>query len=246
MADTRVIEGLEYRKHYKSNSYVTSDGLHVKRSYLDSDGTVKYSTVHIRSDADGRRFIDTPKYGKHYIDEIVAGCFGPIKPKDDGDYELVHKDGNISNDSHLNLSWRPVGKSVPVPGVQMRWDKSTYTRVSIDGIVVEKRYTDRNTGKKVTYQPRINVDKNAYNRRYIESNQYGKVYIDEMVARAFGMQQPGPDYVISHKDGNWQNDHKDNLLWVPASHATKTPPSPHINPFNPGGSGFKTNGLFGG
>lgn len=40
-----------------------------------------------------------------FVDLAVATCW--CKPKPDGRYMLVHKDGNLQNNDRRNLSWEP-------------------------------------------------------------------------------------------------------------------------------------------
>ena len=95
----------------------------------------------------------------------------------------------------------------------LREYRANQTRVSNDGLHVERDYKDNGSLK--TYQPKIYL--NPLNqRRYIELKKYGMAYIDEMVITCYCPPKPkdGKMYAVHHKDWNFENDHKNNLEWV--------------------------------
>ena len=86
------------REHYKSNCYVSNDGLHVERDYFDPKllrKRVQELTTHLDA-AEDRFYVLVSGKGKFYIDEMVLACYrGTMK---DGKKYLVHHiDGDMRN-----------------------------------------------------------------------------------------------------------------------------------------------------
>lgn len=105
-------------------------------------------------------------------------------------------------------------------GVRIRKHFATSTKISEDGLFVEKEFIDHKDGNKLkTYNPKIKVDEKGL--RYIENKNLGRVYIQDLVADCFCAPKPddGNYYVLVHKDGNLQNDHYKNLEWRLATSA---------------------------
>ena len=107
-------------------------------------------------------------------------------------------------------------------GVRIRKHFATSTKISEDGLFVEKEFIDHDDGNKLkTYNPKIKVDYNPKIKvdnnglRYIVNGKIGTVYIQDLVADCFCAPKPddGNYYVLVHKDGNLQNDHYKNLEW---------------------------------
>ena len=99
-------------------------------------------------------------------------------------------------------------------GRRIRKHFATSTKISEDGLWVEKEFIDKTDGNKLkTYNPKIKVDEKSL--RYIGNKKLGRVYIQNMVADCFCAPKPddGNYYVLVHKDGNLQNDHYKNLEW---------------------------------
>ena len=99
-------------------------------------------------------------------------------------------------------------------GVRIRKHFATSTKISEDGLFVEKEFIDKQDGNKLkTYNPKIKVDEEDL--RYIDNKNLGRVYIQDLVADCFCAPKPddGNYYVLVHKDGNLQNDHYKNLEW---------------------------------
>ena len=95
------------REHYKSNCYVSNDGLHVERDYFDPKllrKRVQELTTHLDA-AEDRFYVLVSGKGKFYIDEMVLACYrGTMK---DGKKYLVHHiDGDMRNSEVSNLEWR--------------------------------------------------------------------------------------------------------------------------------------------
>lgn len=105
-------------------------------------------------------------------------------------------------------------------GRRIRKHFATSTKISEDGLFVEKEFIDHDDGNKLkTYNPKIKVDEKGL--RYIENKNLGRVYIQDLVADCFCAPKPndGNYYVLVHKDGNLQNDHYKNLEWRLATSA---------------------------
>ena len=105
-------------------------------------------------------------------------------------------------------------------GVRIRKHFATSTKISEDGLLVEKEFIDQQDGNKLkTYNPKIKVDNIGL--RYIVNGKIGTVYIQDLVADCFCAPKPndGNYYVLVHKDGNLQNDHYKNLEWRLATSA---------------------------
>ena len=107
--------------------------------------------------------------------------------------------------------------------IRIRKHFATSTKISEDGLFVEKEFIDKQDGNKLkTYNPKIKVDNNGL--RYIVNGKIGTVYIQDLVADCFCAPKPddGNYYVLVHKDGNLQNDHYKNLEWRLATSAYPT------------------------
>ena len=69
-------------------------------------------------------------------------------------------------------------------GVRIRKHFATSTKISEDGLFVEKEFIDHDDGNKLkTYNPKIKVDNNGL--RYIVNGKIGTVYIQDLVADCF-------------------------------------------------------------
>lgn len=51
--------------------------------------------------------------------------------------------------------------------------------------------------------------------RFVNLGHYSKRYVKDLVAEAFGLQQPAPGYVVEHLNGVNTDDRLDNLCWMP-------------------------------
>lgn len=83
--------------------------------------------------------------------------------------------------------------------------------VTCDGEIYSKR-----TGKKMAYQ----VDKDGYKRfRFYTKGKSFKIFVHRLVALLY-IENPNNFPVINHKDGNKQNNNKDNLEWCTVKYNT--------------------------
>lgn len=135
MKSDEIRNGVRIRKHFKTSTKISEDGLIVEKEFIDKEdgGKLKKYSPRINVDSEGLRYIENKQYGRVYIQDLVAECFCPPKPNDGKDYVLVHKDGNLLNDHYRNLEWRE--RRLAYPYVQARTDE----QVKLDnGIVVKK------------------------------------------------------------------------------------------------------------
>lgn len=93
------------REYYANHTFISNDGLHVERYYMDNGVNKTYEPkIYLDSDSQ-RNFIELKSYGVAYIDEMVTTCYCPPKPKDGKRYVVHHKDWNFGNDHKNNLEW---------------------------------------------------------------------------------------------------------------------------------------------
>lgn len=94
------------RKHYKSDCYISNDGLHAERDYFDPK-TVKNKVQKLTmllDSAQDRLYILVSGKGKFYVDEMVLSCYRGTM-KDGKKYMVHHKDGDMRNSNLNNLEW---------------------------------------------------------------------------------------------------------------------------------------------
>lgn len=94
------------RKHYKSDCYISNDGLHAERDYFDPKigrNRVQKLTMWLDS-AQDRLYILVSGKGKFYVDEMVLSCYRGTM-KDGKKYMVHHKDGDMRNSNLNNLEW---------------------------------------------------------------------------------------------------------------------------------------------
>ena len=98
-----------------------------------------------------------------------------------------------------------------INGVRARKHYASGTKITEDGMYVEKEYMENGVIKK--FNPKIELGNNRL--RHIYNKKLGYVYIQDMVMECFGTPKPDDDqdWVIAHLDGNMQNDHYKNLAW---------------------------------
>lgn len=96
-------------------------------------------------------------------------------------------------------------------GVRARKHQASGTKITEDGMYVEKEYMENGVLKK--FNPIIEICKNGLRR--IINKKLGFLYIQDIVMDCFGSPKPadGQDWIIAHLDGNMQNDHYKNLGW---------------------------------
>lgn len=95
------------RKHYKSDCFISNDGLHAERDYFDPKtlrNRVQKLTIFIDQTQD-RCYVLVSGKGKFYIDEMVLSCYRGVM-KDGKQYLVHHKDGDMRNSAVANLEWK--------------------------------------------------------------------------------------------------------------------------------------------
>lgn len=95
------------RKHFASNTYVSNDGEHIERDYVNPDtlkSKVQTLDMWIERDTD-RFFVKVSGKGHFYVDEMVLSCYKGTM-KDGKKYLVHHKDGDMRNSHINNLEWR--------------------------------------------------------------------------------------------------------------------------------------------
>ena len=96
-------------------------------------------------------------------------------------------------------------------GVRARKYQASGTKITEDGMYVEKEYMENGILKK--FNPKVEIGNNGLRRIY--NKKLGYLYIQDIVMDCFGSPKPadGQDWIIAHLDGNMQNDHYKNLGW---------------------------------
>ena len=96
-------------------------------------------------------------------------------------------------------------------GVRARKHQASGTKITEDGMYVEKEYMENGILKK--FNPKVEIGNNGLRRIY--NKKLGYLYIQDIVMDCFGSPKPadGQDWIIAHLDGNMQNDHYKNLGW---------------------------------
>lgn len=210
---------------------VSEDGKTVLRQYDKDFGSSIISArssarLTVQTDENGIAYVNTKDHGKLMVAGMVAVCFCPPCPHPCNEYELVHKDGNLSNCHYLNLEWK--SKST-VPKVTLHTtDKSIKLSngliVHNDGIIYDKKQKlkqeisqyDSDTNLFWSIGPRVT---------YYRKNRWGReerqrATLDELMAAAgyvAGERYQFQNPVILHIDKNWLNVNTSNLEWCDAS-----------------------------
>ena len=96
-------------------------------------------------------------------------------------------------------------------GARARKHQASGTKITEDGMYVEKEYMENGILKK--FNPKVEIGNNGLRRIY--NKKLGYLYIQDIVMDCFGSPKPtdGQDWVIAHLDGNMHNDHYKNLGW---------------------------------
>ena len=96
-------------------------------------------------------------------------------------------------------------------GVRARKHQASGTKITEDGMYVEKEYMVNGILKK--FNPKVEIGNNGLRRIY--NKKLGYLYIQDIVMDCFGSPKPadGQDWIIAHLDGNMQNDHYKYLGW---------------------------------
>lgn len=219
--------GVRIRTHFRSSTKITEDGLYVEKEYTDHNDGDKKKIYHptIYTDRNGLRYITNKQLGNLYIQDLVADCFCPPKPDDEGDYVIVHKDGRPWNDNYRNLCWEERAKAYPDK------DASHEKSVSLkNGFVVKRNGTiyrngkklqifcslpDRDLGMIVPVSPRVEYEVERWNRYYTEHVDVDILMAEAGYVKGNSMRFRNP--VILHRNGDWMDFRSENLEWTDRS-----------------------------
>ena len=229
MKNDETRNGVRIRKHYKTSTKISEDGLVVEKEFIDKDdgGKLKTYSPKIYVDNEGLRYIVNKQLGNVRIQDLVAECFCPPKPNDGKDYVLVHKDGNLLNDHYRNLEWRE--RKLAYPYMQARTDK----QVKLDnGLTVTKSgkvYKGKDVCKVgdcvgdgdldmiVPIEPYVEYDEKIPKWKRTERRHKRMDELMEKAGYVNGNKKQFKDPVILHKDNDWMNFDSDNLEWTDKS-----------------------------
>ena len=217
--------GVRIRKHFKTSTKISEDGLFVEKEFIDHEDGNKLKTYNPKIKVDGRglRYIENKKAGKVYIQDLVADCFCSPKPNDGNYYVLVHKDGNLQNDHYQNLEWR-LAKSVYPTTTAKTVDKVKLTdglEVSKDGkvyqdgkeLAVGNSVSDPDIDMIVPIEPFVEYERKNSWGRY----EWERISVDKLMDIAGyinGNKKQFKDPVILHKDNDRLNFDSGNLEWT--------------------------------
>ena len=226
MKNDEIRNGVRIRKHYKTSTKISEDGLIVEKEFIDKNdgGELKKYSPKINIDSEGLRYIENKQYGRVYIQDLVAGCFCPPKPNDGKDYVLVHKDGNLLNDHYRNLEWKE--RTLAYPSTQAVQDKEVKMthgiKVRKDGRVYQKgkllKVGNASSNRDMDMIDPIEpfVDYEVHNKQWKRYDRY-TIDVDDLMEKAGyvnGNKKQFKDPVILHKDNDWMNFDSDNLEWA--------------------------------
>ncbi len=215
----KIIEGYNVRYAYKENLWVNKEGTFVYREYNDKSWNTK---LWIQSDADGTKYVAPHHPGRINVDKLVATCFLP-KPEDEKNYQLIHKDGNLSNCHVNNLEWKEI-----VPSLQERINAVSDRKKLPNGLTVTCNGEVYQNGKKLDIVTSIgdsDTDSMVPVEPYIaykKKNKYGNYEQQHLLMEKLMIQAgfvEGDKYSLNHPEvihinGDYTDFHYDNLKWV--------------------------------
>ena len=221
--------GKRMRPYYKVwGIAVSEDGKTVLRHYEnDFDSSIipqrPAKRLTVQTDKSGDSYVSTQDHGRLYVAVMVAICFCPPCPAPQHDYELCHKDGNLSNCHYTNLEWRPATK-VTIHSTSKSVKLPNGLIVHRDGTVSDKNQKipmeisiyDPDTDLLWAIQPRVSY----YRPNRWKREERQRAILDELMAASgyvAGERYQFPNPVILHIDQNWLNFDSSNLEWCDAS-----------------------------
>ena len=89
--------------------------------------------------------------------------------------------------------------------------RDTQFFVTPEGQVFSHYPANRNSAPR----PRLVGKGKSCGYHVVKPKSQGGWYVHQMVMECYGPPQPEGDYVIDHKDENKENNHVDNLQWLP-------------------------------
>ena len=227
----------EFMREFRANhTFVSNDGLHVERDYMDN-GVKKTYEPKIYLDGNSQRnFIELKNYGVANIDEMVITCYCPPKPKDGKRYVVHHKDWNFGNDHKNNLEWveetpeylaaRAEKMKEYLHAKKLQWYKQHKITVDKNGVIrqygevlrIYNSFFDSDLGYLFhTITPKVNY---TYKVKYSNSGQTryesASLIVDEILAD-FGLVLVNKDNltepVILHINHDFLDFTPYNLIW---------------------------------
>lgn len=232
----------EFMREYRANhTFISNDGLHVERDYMDNGVKKTYEPKLYLDCASQRKFIELKSYGVAYIDEMVITCYCPPKPIDGKRYVVHHKDWNFGNDHKNNLEWveetpeylaaRAEKMKEYLHAKRLQWYKDR--KITVDekkGIIkqngvaltIYNSFSDSDLGYLFhTTTPKVNY---TYKATYRNSGQTryesASLIVDEVLAD-FGLVLGNKDNftepVILHVNHNFLDFTPYNLIWCEKS-----------------------------
>ena len=224
--------GKRMRPFYKLWGFaVSEDGRTILRYYKNDFGSDIIAKrpptrLTVKTDTTGELYVRTQDHGKLPIDVMVAAAFCLPCPSPSILFELIHKDGNLSNCHYTNLEWR---KKTPAPKVTIH---STAKSVKLpNGLTVHRDGTVSDKNQKIpmeisiydpdtdllwAIQPRVSY----YRPNRWKREERQRAALDGLMAASgyvAGERYQFSNPVILHIDQNWLNFDSSNLEWCDAS-----------------------------
>ncbi|MCM1139851.1 MAG: hypothetical protein NC453_14885 [Muribaculum sp.] len=225
MGKNKIYKRAFLKKHFATSTFISNDGLHVERDYMDSKTkSLKTYSPKISADINGIRFIHLNKFGNVRIDEMVITCYCAPKPNDGKLYDIEHIDGDLSNNHYRNLKWT---EKTPEYMAKKRilLNKAKYKR---NGITVSKDGVVKQDGNVI--HPRDYIDNRdldwmyhytTLTLEYSVKNRYGgysreRVNMDELMddfGFVAGDKKSFSNPVVLHKNNDYTDFSSGNLEW---------------------------------
>lgn len=231
----------DLRKYWANHTFISNDGLHVERDYMDKGVTKTYEPTIYLDRTSQRNCIELKKYGVVYLDEMVITCYCPPKPKDGKRYVVHHKDWNFENDHKNNLEWveetpeylaqRAAKMKEYLRVKRLQWYK--HRKISVDekrGIIkqdgqvvtIYNSFSDRDldylfhtTTPKVDYTYTVKYANSGQTRYETASLEVDKVMAD--FGLVFGNKDNLTEPVILHVNHDFLDFTPYNLIWCEKS-----------------------------
>lgn len=226
MAKEKIIKGKRCRQYYAYGVWISDDATVVEQEFTRKLGFSYFPSTRPltpRTDSNGEKYVSIRGKGLLYLSHAVMACFGTPAPADGENYELVHLNGDRSDNRRSNLKWE-LSPYVHATTDSVDIDYRGFTlTVGMDGTVrqdgkqlsVCDSLYDGDTGCHSWIAPHVSVSRP-------DSIYPERVNIDDLM-RAAGYVQGDNRHlsrpVILHKDNDPGNFHKDNLVWSEADDA---------------------------
>lgn len=231
----------EFMREFRANhTFISNDGLHVERDYMDNGVKKTYEPKIYLDCASQRKCIELKNYGIAYIDEMVITCYCPAKPKDGKGYVVHHKDWNFENDHKNNLEWmeetpeylaeRAEKMKEYLHAKRLQWYKQRKITVDKNGVIrqdgvvlpIYNYFSDSDLGYLFhTTTPKVNY---TYKVKYANSGQVryesAPLEVDKVMADfglVFGNKDNLTEPAILHVNHDFLDFMPYNLIWCEKS-----------------------------